>query len=134
LGAPRGASRGLAVAAGTLVAVGAVAIAYALGAKFFGELADKLLAVIGMSKGALPPGPAVMQPPDAQVDLVDCSVFAPPKASPKARFMVQVFLHLVEQAERVAFMATTMDDGAKLRGVQTLQVPIARGTRVRAVL
>lgn len=126
--------RGRAVAA-TVVVVGAVGLAYAvLGAKFFGELADKLLAVIGLAKGALPPGPAVAPPAEVLVDLVDCSVFAPPRAAPKAQFMVQVFLHLVEQAERVVFMATTMDDGAKLRGVKTLQVPIARGTHVRAVL
>ncbi len=98
------------------------------------DISTQLLAVLGLVKGSMPPGPAATQSAEAQTDLVDCSVFAPPRAAPDTRIMVQAFLHLVEQSDRVAFMAATMDDTAKLRGIQTLQVPIPRGTHVRVVL
>lgn len=130
-------SRGLGLIAGLAVLVAAGGAAWAfrgqLGdvAQGLAKNAEKLLAVLGLSKGALPPLPAAASPLQAQTDLVDCSVFAPPAVAKGQPFLVQAFLHLVEQEERVAFLAATMDEGAKLRGRQTLQVPIARGTRVR---
>lgn len=48
--------------------------------------------------------------------------------------MVQVFLHRIEQAERAQFLAEMMDDSAKLRGVETLHVPIPRRTWVHIEL
>jgi hypothetical protein len=63
-------------------------------------------------------------------DDVDCSVFAPPSARRGSTIMVQVFLHLLEQAERAQFLAETMDGTATLRGIATLQTPIPRRTHV----
>ncbi len=66
----------------------------------------------------------------AQVDDVDCSVYAPPSAPRGATVLVQVFLHVPEQAARVHDLATMMDTTAALKGVQTLSASIARGTKV----
>lgn len=93
-----------------------------------------LMGMIGLSKGASIPLAGSPQDFSSKPDLVDCSVFAPPVAAGGSKFMVQVFLHLVEQAARVEFLASAMDDSSKLRGRQTLQVPIARGTVVRILL
>jgi hypothetical protein len=64
------------------------------------------------------------------VDNVDCSVFAPPAAPPGSTIMVQVFLHIPEQAERAAFQAKLIDDTTTAKGVKSLATPIARGARV----
>ena len=110
----------------------AVAIGFAyLFRDTLAQNADRLLAILGLAKGAMPALPGLAPPSPAIVDDVDCSVFAPPAARQGARVMVQVFLHRIEQAERAQFLAQTMDDTAKLRGVQTLQVPIERRTTVQ---
>ncbi len=102
--------------------------------RFLMDNADRLLILLGLSKGASVPLLGVTQLPPVQPDLVDCSVFAPPAVRGESRFMVQIFLHLVEQTERAEFLATAMDDSSMLRGRQTLQVPITRDTPVRIVL
>ena len=101
---------------------------------------DELQRARGAAQGSTdrPRSPAslsdVFPDPDVVVDDVDCSVFAPPVARIGARIMVQVFLHRIEQAERAQFLAETMDDTAKLRGMETLQLPIPRRTRVTVEL
>lgn len=60
------------------------------------------------------------------VEDVDCSVFAPPSVRPGHRFLIQVYLHTIEQAARVETLAATLDAGAALRGTQTLQIPLPR--------
>lgn len=67
---------------------------------------------------------------EAKADLVDCSVFAPPVAAPGAQIIVQVFLHLPQQAERATFLASVVDPTAALKGVKTLEAEIPRGARV----
>lgn len=93
--------------------------------------ADRLLAILGLAKGTMPVLPSLAPHPEIIVDDVDCSVFAPPTARGGAKVMVQVFLHGIEQAERAQFLAQTMDDAARLRGIETLQVPIPRRTTVQ---
>lgn len=83
---------------------------------------------------ATPASPEIAPGASADVDTVDCSVFAPPAAQQGTRVMVQVYLHRIEQAERAQFLATMMDDSAKLRGVETLHVPIPRRTWVHVEL
>lgn len=114
------------------LAAGAAAVGFAyLFRDTLAQNADRLLAILGMAKGTMPALPGLAAPPPAIVDDVDCSVFAPPAVRQGAKVMVQVFLHRIEQAERAQFLAQTMDDTAKLRGVQTLQVPIQRRTTVQ---
>jgi hypothetical protein len=60
-------------------------------------------------------------------DDVDCSVFAPEAMSPGSRAMVQVFVHLPEQASLATRMARSLDPRTKRRGSCTLEVPITRG-------
>lgn len=83
---------------------------------------------------ATPASPEIAPGASADVDTVDCSVFAPPAARQGTRVMVQVYLHRIEQAERAQFLAVMMDDSAKLRGVETLHVPIPRRTWVHVEL
>lgn len=88
--------------------------------------------------GATPPAPApdvVMvraggedDASNAQQDLVECSVFAPPAAARGVTLMVQVFAHLREQAEEAARMAAEFDEEARRRAVKTLSSKIARGS------
>jgi hypothetical protein len=63
-------------------------------------------------------------------EIVECSVFGPPSAPPGKTILIQVFLHLANQAERASFLATTMDASAKLKGAKSLDLPIKRGARV----
>lgn len=58
---------------------------------------------------------------------VDCSVFAPEAMSPGSRSMVQVFIHLPEQASLATRMARSLDPRTKRRGTYTLEAPITRG-------
>lgn len=60
-------------------------------------------------------------------DDVDCSVFAPREFSPGSSALVQVFVHLAEDAEETSRTAVEFDERAERRAVHTLQVPIARG-------
>jgi len=69
-------------------------------------------------------------PPKAVNEIVECSVFAPAAAPPGKTILIQVFLHLANQAERARFLATTMDASAKLKGAKPLDLPIKRGARV----
>ena len=76
--------------------------------------------------------------PDAtapvDVDLVECSVYAPRAARPGAQIMIQVFLHLPEQREQARFLAEAMDSSATSRGIQTLEIDVKRGARVEISL
>ena len=61
-------------------------------------------------------------------DLVDCSVFAPPRVQRDQGFMVQAFAHCPAQAGRVAAMAKEFDESALRRGKKTLAAELPRGT------
>lgn len=122
------------------IPVGLIAlIAYMSSNSWGQDLFGKLIAFINIKHNAftffgLLSRSKATAPPEAQADLVDCSVFAPPAAPPGATVMVQVFLHVPEHAERARFLATVMDHAASLKGVQTLQTEIRRGARVAVTL
>ena len=63
-------------------------------------------------------------------DLVDCSVFSPPAVACGDMFLVQVFVHLPEQAEIAKQRAEQFDPDAKQLGVRSLGIPIERGTEL----
>lgn len=67
---------------------------------------------------------------DATDDVVDCSVFAAPKVVPGSTTLVQVFVHLPDQASQAAAEAAEFDEDAVRRGVRTLEAPIARGEKL----
>jgi TIR domain len=126
--ASRGSGAGVAFVLFAIAAAGG--LVYLVGSKAVLEATENLLAFLGFAKGATPPLPAAGDSARAGADIVDCSVFAPPAARRRSKIIVQVFLHRAEQAERVHFQAQVMDDAARQRGVQTLQIPIARSTPV----
>jgi hypothetical protein len=101
------------------------------------DVLDKLIAMVGFKLNAFPfLGFISKRKPaaPAKLDTVDCSVFSPPSAPPGSTVLVQVFLHIPEQAARAQFMASVMDQATTLKGVQTLQVGIARGSKVTVTL
>jgi hypothetical protein len=95
------------------------------------ELRQELKELRQGKRGAVPP-PVV--PVARAEDSVDCSVFSPPAAPPGTTILVQVFLHLPEQARRAKAQASTMDDSTTHRGVASLRVAITRGAHVTVSL
>jgi len=71
---------------------------------------------------------------DSVKDKVECSVFGPPAAPPGGTVLIQVFLHLANQAEHASFLAGAMDASAKLKGTRSLDLAIKRGARVEIAL
>lgn len=65
---------------------------------------------------------------EAQKDVVDCTVFAPPSASRDSVVFVQVYAHLREQADEAVRVASEFDSEAKRRAVKSLEEVVARGT------
>jgi hypothetical protein len=61
-----------------------------------------------------------VQPADAVEDKVECSVFGPPAAPPGKAILIQVFLHLADQAKSASLLKAT----------KSLDLPIRRGARV----
>ncbi|MBE9227214.1 toll/interleukin-1 receptor domain-containing protein [Phormidium sp. LEGE 05292] len=80
----------------------------------------------------------VQEPPAQTVatnkDLIDCSVFSPPAVACGDMFLVQVFVHLPEQAEIAQQQAEQFDSEVKKLGVRSLGIPIARGTELTFAL
>lgn len=74
------------------------------------------------------------QPTRTNKDLVDCSVFSPPAVACGDMFLVQVFVHLPEQAEIAKQHAALFDSDAKQLGVKSLGIPIERGTALTFAL
>ena len=73
---------------------------------------------------------------DIQKDLVDCSVFCPFDVAAGREVLVQVFLHGQGEVEfnRAQSQARLMDSQAALQAQKTLDLEIARGTKVAVTL
>jgi hypothetical protein len=65
-----------------------------------------------------------------RLDDVQCTVFAPPAASPGSTIMVQVFAHPPEEANDARAIATELDVGARRRAFRSLDAPVAVGSRL----
>jgi hypothetical protein len=95
----------------------------------------ELLSLLGIKQGAgLIPVSIDRQTPEPIHDTVECSVFGPPAMPPGETALIQVFLHLSEQAERANFLASAMDSSATLKGTRSLELQIKRGARVEISL
>lgn len=64
-------------------------------------------------------------------DVVSCTVFSPPRVAAGATFLVQVFAHLPEEAERAAGLAREAVKDAEKLGSKTLESEVGRGTKLR---
>lgn len=62
------------------------------------------------------------------------SVFAPAEIAPKQHLMVQVYLHLPEETEKVKSLASEADKSAERRGYEPLEVPLKKGDNVEIEL
>ncbi len=68
------------------------------------------------------------QAPTPAADLVDCTVFAPPRVPLGQSVLIQVFVHLPEQAAEAKQLAREFDDRAERRGFQSLEAEVERGS------
>lgn len=66
----------------------------------------------------------------SDADFVDCSVFAERDLRPGGRHIVQVWTHLLTDAERASEMAELADAAGRRRAVHTMAFPIERGRLV----
>src|SRR5262249_39256239 len=82
-------------------------------------LASRLCRAAGRALGRLLPGRAA--------DAVDCTVFAPPAVPRAVPFLVQVFAHTPEQAERAGTLAREFDESAQRRGFNSLAARVSKG-------
>lgn len=55
---------------------------------------------------------------------VDCTVFAPPSVAPKDDFLIQVFVHLPNQASKVVESAKHFDEETEIRGYTNLEIRV----------
>jgi TIR domain/Histone H1-like nucleoprotein HC2 len=63
-------------------------------------------------------------------DMVDCSVFGPPTAPPGGTALIQVFLHLANQAKRAKDLAARMDSAATIKATKALDLAVRRGATI----
>jgi hypothetical protein len=89
-------------------------------------LDDRQLAEVRGLAEVEPAGP----PAGDAADLVDCTVFAPPRATPKETVFVQVFVHAIEQAAQAARTALRFDAATRRRAVRSLASPIPTDCRL----
>lgn len=61
-------------------------------------------------------------------DEVSCSIFAPARVNRGQQLLVQVFAHLIEQAEQVRGIAKEFDSNAQRRGFLAVAEPVERGS------
>lgn len=62
------------------------------------------------------------------------SLFAPAEIAPKQHLLVQVYLHLPEETEKVKALASEADKSAERRGYEPLEVPLKKGDNVEIEL
>ena len=98
------------------------------------ELAALAVAAMKVFTGATPPVPPAPNAADAKSDLVDVSAFAPAAGRAGDDVLIQIFLHLPEQAAAAAALAQMADADTTERGVTTLAVDIGRGQRIDIIL
>ena len=81
-----------------------------------------------------PPREIVLDDAQSTLDVVDCSVFAPPRIAAGEGFKVQAHLHLAEQVAKVRRAAAEIDRRANLQGAKSLLKALARGVEVELYL
>jgi TIR domain len=67
-------------------------------------------------------------------DIVNCSVFAPPRVARGAKFTVQAHLHVSKDFVKVARVADRIDATANRLGYKQLPLPVPRGANVELFL
>lgn len=77
---------------------------------------------------------ARMSSPNWRHANVYSSVFAPAEIAPKQHLMVQVYLHLPEETEKVKALASEADKNAERRGYEPLEVSLKKGDNVEIEL
>jgi len=63
-------------------------------------------------------------------DVVACTVFAPPSATPDEQILVQVFVHLPDEADDARAIASELDTAARRRAFRSLESQLRVGSRL----
>lgn len=63
-------------------------------------------------------------------DLIDCTLFSPSNVTPGEEILIQAFIHLPLDAAKVERMATLYDESTSVRGRQSLNSLVARGSEL----
>lgn len=71
---------------------------------------------------------------EREMDEVYSSIFAPAEVKPKSHMMVQVYLHLFEETEKVKALAKESDKNAERRDYIPLQCKLKKGDKVDVLL
>lgn len=87
--------------------------------------------IFGKSEKPTPTTPIERKP---IAEKVNSSVFAPAEIAPKQHLLVQVYLHLQEETEKVKALASEADKSAERRGYEPLEVPLKKGDNVEIEL
>ncbi len=69
-----------------------------------------------------------------RLDDVQCTIFAPPSASPGTTILVQMFAHLPEEADDARAIATELDAQARRRAFRSLNALVPVGARLQCEL
>jgi hypothetical protein len=88
------------------------------------------LAWDGVSRKGLESHIAYFSAPGDAADEVSCTVFSPPRVSPGANFLIQVFAHLPEDAAVASQLAKEAVKDAEKLGSKTLDSEVERGTKL----
>ena len=115
-----------AVAIGAVVTVVAAAAVVLWRALAKGQTPPQTITPIAATTGGKE-GPTVS-------DVVNCSVFAPPRVARGAKFMVQAHLHVSKDFVKVAREADRIDATANRLGYKQLPLPVPRGANVELFL
>jgi hypothetical protein len=85
---------------------------------------QKLIGALRNMRRPAPPAESI------PIDEVECSVFAPPRASPGSVLFVQMFAHTPAQTEAAEQLARQFDEQSRRRGFSTLDLPVPRGAEL----
>ena len=95
---------------------------------FLGKLKDLLFGKTNT------PVPTMSKDRRPLAEKVNSSVFAPSEIKRGGHLMVQVYLHLLEETEKVMALASEADKNAERRGYEPLEVPLKKGDNVEIEL
>lgn len=87
-----------------------------------------------MEAARLQAGQGGSRAPVGDADLVDVTVFAPPRAQPASSLMIQVMLHMTDTLDQATARAALVDDTAVFRNSATLEIAVPRGTKAMVML
>ena len=79
-------------------------------------------------------GPVGSRTSVENADLVNVTVFAPPRAQPASSLMIQVMLHMTDTLDQATARAVLVNDSAVFRNSTTLEIAVPHGAKAMVML